>query len=151
LLITAVVTLSVGAGLINRERVRAEANFRQARAAVDEYFTKVSESTLLDVPGLPPLRKELLESAPKYYQGFLEQRGGGPRVRAEAAATSYRLAMLTSLVGSKAAAVALFEKALDFYVGLVRVHPGVTRFQCDLAICCNDLGNLYRVSGRATE
>ena len=49
--------------LINRERAKAEANFRQARAAVDEYFTTVSESKLLNVPGLQPLRKELLDAA----------------------------------------------------------------------------------------
>jgi eukaryotic-like serine/threonine-protein kinase len=151
LLLTAVVALLVGTVLINRERVRAEANFRQARAAVDEYFTKVSESKLLEVPGLQPLRKDLLESARKYYEDFLRQRGDDPGVRAEAAATSYRLAMLTQLVGSKAAAVALFEKAHDFYEGLVRAYPGVTRFQCDLAICCNDLANLHRLTGRANE
>jgi serine/threonine-protein kinase len=151
LLLTAVVALSVSTVLINRERVRAEANFRQARAAVDEYFTKVSESTLLDVPGLQPLRRELLDSARRYYEGFLRQRGDDPGVRAEAAATYYRLAILTSLIGSKEVAVALFGRAQGHYEGLVRAHPGVTRFQCDLAICCNDLANLYRVTGRAIE
>src|SRR5262249_35440233 len=63
LLVSAVAALSVGAVLINRERAKAEANFRQARAAVDEYFTTVSESKLLNVPGLLPLRKELLDAA----------------------------------------------------------------------------------------
>jgi serine/threonine-protein kinase len=151
LLLTAVGALAIGTVLINRERVRAEANFRQARAAVDEYFTKVSESKLLEVPGLQPLRKELLDSARKYYQSFLEQRGDDPGVRAEAAATYYRLAVLTSLIGSKEVAVALFGKAQGLYEGLVRAHPGVARFQCDLAICCNDLANLYRLTGRAIE
>jgi hypothetical protein len=56
LLLAAVVGLSVGALLINRERSKAEANFRQARGAVDRYFTTVSESKLLDVSGLQPLR-----------------------------------------------------------------------------------------------
>ena len=35
-------------------RTQAEANFRKARQAVDEYFTLVSETKLLDVPGLQP-------------------------------------------------------------------------------------------------
>jgi serine/threonine-protein kinase len=144
LLLTAVIALSVSTVLINRERVRAEANFRQARAAVDEYFTKVSESKLLEVPGLQPLRKELLESAQKYYQGFLEQRGDDPGVRAEAAATYYRLAILTRLIGSKEVAAALFGKAQGLYEGLVRAQPGVARFQCDLAICCEALGTHRR-------
>src|SRR5262249_42983390 len=39
LLLAAVVGLSIGTVLINRERARAEASFRQAREAVDELFT----------------------------------------------------------------------------------------------------------------
>jgi eukaryotic-like serine/threonine-protein kinase len=151
LLFTAVVALSLGTVLINRERARAEANFRQARSAVDEYFTKVSESKLLDVPGLQPLRKELLESARKYYEGFLAQRGHDSNVRAEAAATYYRLALLTQLIGSQDTAVALYRKAIDLYEELVSARPGLARFQSDLAICCNDLGNLYRISGRSAD
>jgi serine/threonine protein kinase len=49
------------------ERNVAEENFQQTRAAVDDYFTTVSESKLLDKPDLTPLRQELLESAVKYY------------------------------------------------------------------------------------
>jgi serine/threonine protein kinase len=130
---------------------QAEENFRQARAAVDEYFTMVSENKLLDVPGLQPLRKELLESARKYYESFLKQRGEDPAIRAEAAATYYRLAMLTQLIGSKDDAVAHFNKAIDLYGELAHAHSDQPRFQSDLAICYNDLSNLYRISGRTSE
>ena len=61
-----------------RQRAQADANFEQARKAVDDYFNTVSESKLLDVPGLEPLRKELLESALKYYEGFVDQQGDDP-------------------------------------------------------------------------
>src|SRR4029077_7800029 len=66
---------------------RAEANFRKARQAVDEYFTLVSESKLLDIPGLQPLRKQLLEAAQRYYQGFVDEREQDPKLRGELAAT----------------------------------------------------------------
>ena len=48
-----------------REHQRAEANLIKAREAVDDYLTKVSESTLLSssLPGLQPLRRELLQTA----------------------------------------------------------------------------------------
>ena len=46
-----------------RARRQADANFERARGAVDEFFTTVSQSKLIDVPGLQPLRKELLEDA----------------------------------------------------------------------------------------
>jgi serine/threonine protein kinase len=58
-----------------QERRRAEANFEKARAAVDAYLTKVSESQLLTVPGLQPLRRDLLTSALTFYQDFLKERG----------------------------------------------------------------------------
>src|SRR5262249_42080666 len=63
LLIASVVGLAAGTVVLGRanarieeQRLRAEANFKKAREAVDEYFTKVSESKLLNVPGLQPLR-----------------------------------------------------------------------------------------------
>ncbi len=49
-----------------RERAQAETNFRLARQAVDDYFTRVSQNKLLNVPGMQPLRKELLETALDY-------------------------------------------------------------------------------------
>ena len=51
---------------------------REIIAADGTYFTTISESRLLNVPGLQPLRKELLDSAMKYYRDFLSQRGHDP-------------------------------------------------------------------------
>jgi serine/threonine-protein kinase len=151
LLVATVVGLSIGALLINRERARAEESFKQARQAVDDYFTTVSESKLLDVPGLQPLRKELLERALNYYQGFIRQRGNDRSVRAELAATFYRVARLTELINSNQDALAAHRQALALYEGLVHDQPDVARFQSDLAICCNDLGNLLSHLGERSE
>jgi serine/threonine-protein kinase len=151
LLVSAVVALSISTVLIERERARAEESFRKARATVDDYFTTVSESRLLDVPGLQPLRKQLLEKALNYYEGFLNQRGNDPAVRAEAAATSYRLARISQLLGSADAAVTSYRKALDLYEQLVRARPGVPKYQSELAVCCNDFGNWLRSLGQTAE
>jgi serine/threonine protein kinase/tetratricopeptide (TPR) repeat protein len=124
------------------DRDRAEESFRQARTAVDDYFTEVSDSKLLNVPGLQPLRKDLLERALEYYQSFIEQRGGDHYVRAELAATNYRAAWITQAVGSHERAVDLYRKALSIYDELTSAEPTVERFQIDRAIVCNDLGNL---------
>ena len=69
-------------------RTEATANFQKARQAVDEYFTLVSQSTLLDVPGLQPLRKQLLNAARKYYENFAQQRAADPAARVGLAAAS---------------------------------------------------------------
>ena len=63
---------------------RAEANFTKARAAVDELLTQVSESQLLSVPGLQPLRRDLLRSALGLLPGLRPpaRRRPGPQERA---------------------------------------------------------------------
>ena len=75
-------------------RAQADANFRMARRAVDESFTVVSESKLFDVPGMQPVRKQLLEASLRYYTGFVDQSGQDPRVRAELAATLLRVSQV---------------------------------------------------------
>ena len=72
------------------QRNRAEANFAKARAAVDDYLTRVSESRLLQVPGMQPLRRDLLQSALGFYQDFLKERGDDPTIFAGLAAAHLR-------------------------------------------------------------
>src|SRR5262249_19408688 len=60
------------------QRARAEENFAKARAVVNDYFTRVSESQLLQVPGMQPLRAQLLDSARKFYEEFAMERTDDP-------------------------------------------------------------------------
>jgi serine/threonine-protein kinase len=151
LMATALVSVSVAAVLIGRERARAERSFREARRAVDDYFTTVSESTLLDAPGLQPLRKDLLERAKRYYEGFLRQRGDDPAVRAEAAASLYRLADITQQIGTSEEALASYTRALAAYEALTRDRPSVTQYRVDLAMICNNLAGVHSLLGRREE
>jgi eukaryotic-like serine/threonine-protein kinase len=151
LLVTSVVALSVSTVVVNRERAKAEQSFRQARQAVDDYFTTVSENELLNVPGLQPLRKALLDRALRYYQGFLRERGGDRSVRAELAATYYRVAWIGSVVGTKDEALGAYRQALALYENLAPDRSGEVRHRTDLAIVCNDLANLLRQLGRRDE
>ncbi len=129
LLIATVVGLSIGAVLINRERAKAEANFRQARAAVDQYFTTVSESKLLDVPGLQPLRKELLDAAQQYYRHFLREHGNDPAVRVEAASASFRAGWISEVIGRPAEAMGPYRMATALYEELARSNPGNVEYR----------------------
>jgi len=94
-------------------RQQAENNFRQARAAVDRYFTLVSESELLDAPGVQPLRRELLSAAREYYQRFLEQRADDPQLQAEFAAGCFRLAQVENALDENDDAVAALRQGLN--------------------------------------
>ena len=70
-------------------RNEATANLQKARQAVDEYFTLVSESKLLDVPSLQLLRRQLIEAVLRYYQGFSRQNSDDPQMLAELGKTIY--------------------------------------------------------------
>jgi eukaryotic-like serine/threonine-protein kinase len=148
LLVSAVVGLSIGAIMINRERSKAEANFRQARAAVDEYFTTVSESKLLNVPGLQPLRKELLDAAQKYYRNFLSERGNDRSVRVEAASASFRAGWISQMIGRPGEGLDALRAATALYQQLAADDPGHAEYQRLLAVGHGAegllLGGLYR-------
>ena len=88
-------------------------NFDLARKAVDDYLTTVSQDLLLksELPGLKPLRKELLEKALRYYQEFLRQRGDDPAQKEAAAAAFYRVGDITGEIGAKPAAFEALRRA----------------------------------------
>jgi len=105
------------------QRQRAEANFAKARAAVDESFTKISESQLLTVPGMQPLRRELLQSALTFYEGFLKERGDDPTVRAGLGSAFLRVGKIRGEFGESRETRKSFEKARALFEPLVAANP----------------------------
>jgi serine/threonine protein kinase len=83
----------------SRAHQDADTNLQTARQAVDDYFTVVSDSPLLDAPGLEPLRKQLLETALRYNRDFIEKHTEDPSLQADVAAAHIRVAEITYLVG----------------------------------------------------
>jgi serine/threonine protein kinase/tetratricopeptide (TPR) repeat protein len=117
------------------QRQEAEANFAKARAAVDHYLTKVSESWLLNVPGLQPLRRELLTSALVFYQDFLQQRGEDPGLRAALAAAQFRVGRIYEELGDREASHTAMMSALAMYEELSQVQPDDIDLRISLARC----------------
>ncbi len=115
-----------------RQQKIAEANFQLARQAVNAYLSRVSESRLLRVPGLQPLRKELLESALTYYQGFLNQRTDDRSLQSDVALAYARLAGITAEIGSKSRAAALMDRSLEIRKRLQAADPGNPARKLDL-------------------
>ena len=68
----------------SEQRRQAEANFQQARQAVDQMLTSTADR-LAHYPEMSDVRRELLEEALAFYNGFLEQRSDDPAVRKETA------------------------------------------------------------------
>jgi serine/threonine-protein kinase len=134
-----------------RERDRAEHNFKLARDAVDRYHTTVSENRLLKEPGLQPLRKELLGAAREFYQRFRQERSGDPAVRADLARALFRLASITSEIGSKSEALGLDREALALWRQLAQEHPDDPEYPREIMQCLAALASLYEDTGKVAE
>jgi eukaryotic-like serine/threonine-protein kinase len=135
-------------------RSEAQTNFQTARSAVHDYLTTVSENTLLkqqDRTDLRVLRKELLQGALKYYQGFIAQRANEPGLQSELADAYFRVGKITSEIDSKAEALKAHEQARALRQILADARPDETRLQADVASSEHDIGVLLHETGRTAE
>lgn len=134
-----------------KQRAVAEANFQKARQAVDEYFTLVSESKLLDVPGLQPLRRDLLEAALRFYKQSANQRSSDPDVQANLAVTYLRVAEIYHATDRNEDALAVIGQALDTIDRLRREHPAATEAHRKLAGFWKGLRRMKRRTERPRD
>lgn len=146
----AVLSLVIGGafstvGYIQTSRALAaeKASFREQMNAVNELFTLVSEDTLLDQPGMQPLRKELLQRAMAYYERFLQQRANDPAVQDELASASYRLGLITETLESTEKALPRFLAARTWQQQLVILTPRDTQRLEAYGNTLNALGTAY--------
>ena len=106
-----------------KQRKNAEQNLREARAAVERYFNLVSESTLLDEPGLLPLRLELIQNAVTFYEQFAAREMADSEVHLELALTYLQLGQIQfSLVQQNDSILAL-EKGLQLIESALLQRP----------------------------
>ena len=105
------------------QRQQAEQNLKRARQAVDQYFTRVSQSKLFDVPTLQPLRKELLEDAVHYYQTLLSDRGESPTLLADLAVADLLLSEIDHEVDRNDDAIDALASGLELVERLHTKYP----------------------------
>jgi serine/threonine-protein kinase len=116
-----------------REREQAQANFQLARDAVDEYCTKVSDDPRLKEKDLEDLRKELLQTATKFHEKFVQRRGNDPQQRADLGRAYVRLGRLTAQIGSRDRALALFRQGAAIFEELVATNADSVEYRHELA------------------
>ena len=102
---------------------QAQTNLLQARRAVDDYFTLISQSPLLDVPGLQPLRRQLLEAALRYHQEFLLQHPENRLLEADLAASFFRAAHIYHALNANDEAVTTLTSGIELAEKLFDEHP----------------------------
>jgi tetratricopeptide (TPR) repeat protein len=128
----------------HQSQARAEESLRQARQAVDDLFTGVSENTLLNQPGMQPLRRDLLRRARDYYERFLGRSEHDASLRDELALAYFRVGLITEEVESPAKAMPSYEKARDIQSQLSGDEPiRVDRLKA--------LGDTLNALGRALQ
>ena len=121
-------------------RDQSDINFHEARKAVDDLFTSVSEDSLLNQPGMQKLRNELLQKTLAYYQRFLTERADDPTVREEFAATQFRVGRILDELQSPESALPYLTKAQELQQQLLREMPGDARRLQGLGETENALG-----------
>ncbi len=118
----------------------AEANFAKACQAVDESFTRISESRLLAVPGMQPLRRELLSSALGFYEDFVRDHGDDPAVRAGLAFAWLRVGTIRRELGEEPSAQEAYGRAQALFLPLVQANPADPELSDGLAQALSRLG-----------
>jgi serine/threonine-protein kinase len=101
---------------------RAEPNVAEARHAVDDLFTRVSEERLLNQPGLQPVRRDLLLRARDHYERILRQ-NDTDLVRDDLAIAHFRVGLITEQIESPAKALPALEAACRLQERLLDLEP----------------------------
>jgi serine/threonine protein kinase len=101
----------------------AQANFDKATQAVDEMLTRVGQRDLAEVPQMELVRRDLLQRALAFYEGFAAARTDDPNVRLQLALARGRVAWINRQLGENRTAAAIAAAVVDELGGLLAASP----------------------------
>lgn len=134
--------LGTGIGFADARRQRddAEQSLGFALDSVDRMLLRVGKEDLVDIPQVAEVRRQILEDALEFYNGFLEQRGDDPRIAKE-------LGRANLLVGSIYEKLYRFDDAIEAYQASIdQFTTLVESGQSDLDVE-KKLADVYRSRG----
>ena len=135
---------------LKKARQRAEEHQRIARDAVDRLFTKVAED-LKGHPHMTEIRRELLEDALEFYQGFLAQKSDDPDIRHETALTYQRVGRIHIELGNFPEARKALEQSLEHLEELASEYPSDTKHTLELASSLSALAFAHFAGSQGEE
>ncbi len=121
-------------------REQAEQFFRLGNHAVEDLFTTVSDDTLLNQPGMQPLRSTLLYRAREYYEQFLSHRADVPELQAEMGLAEFRVGFIDEQLKSPEQALIAYRQARNIQRGLLRQSPESVDHTAALSDSLNAIG-----------
>ncbi len=126
---------------------RSEQSFRDAMGTVHTFLTRVSEETLLNQPGLQPLRQDLLKQARDYYSRFLSERSGDANLQDELAEAHFRTGLITADIESPDKALDSYDSSIAILDGLLAKKPNDSKYLVALSNSQNAKGQaLFRLN-----
>ncbi|MFO0876117.1 MAG: serine/threonine-protein kinase [Gemmataceae bacterium] len=134
-------------------REQAEERFREAREAVDQFYTEVSENPrlLAREPGTQELRKTLLLKAKAYYEKFAKERADDVSLKLETAKAFERLANITNDMASGKESEELYRTTIERYRALIEEDPTNESLRASLAELHRKHGFALYVLGRTQD
>jgi serine/threonine-protein kinase len=119
-----------------QQRRRADADYRQARQALEKMLRRLDDKRLAEVPRLRELREGLLEDTLAFYQSILEgQESADPAVRLDTAIAHLQVGKIRYLLGRPEPARVAFDRARALLEGLAAERPNDLDCRSHLADC----------------
>ena len=134
----------------DKQRDRAEANFKEARAAVEQ-LTQIGHNRLKNEPHMELVRHDILEMALKFHNNFLRVNGENPALRLETGRAQLLAGEIEEMLGRHEPAVTAYLKAQEYFTALLKDKPGDARYRQDMAATWNDLGIVYQATNHLKE
>jgi tetratricopeptide (TPR) repeat protein len=125
------------------ESQAAQQNFNMARDAVDNYFTKVSESSELKAHNLEQLRRQLLLTARDFYQKFSDEHADDKLLKADLGAAMLRVGSADMQVGENAQSEQSLLRSRTILQTAFKEHPENRVIADNLFSAYASLGILY--------
>lgn len=134
-----------------RNRLEAEEHFAQARDAVDQYLSRVTNHPKLKQANFIDLQRDLLETALPFYEKMSANQGEDAKLRSDRAWAMWRLARLYQNMGQFAKSEATFHEATRIQERLVAEFPHEPQRQMDLAFLLNERAYVQRMQNKPDE
>jgi serine/threonine protein kinase len=133
--------------IAERQRQRAEQNFRKAREAVNEMLTEVGQNELAHVPLMEDVRQRLLAKAVEFHGEFLEKQSNEPEVRQQAGQAFQQVGSVYLMLGRLQDAENACRASIERFEALTQEFPKEPEYRRDLALGYFQRGQLHRTRG----
>lgn len=136
-------------GAIVRAKDRADHNLKMAEKAVDESLSSAGAQQSKEAsesPETEELRRQLLEKAQTFYQGFIDDSPQSERATADMAMAHLRLGDIYRLSLSNQDAVNEYKLAIGKFEELYKAHPTTLAYRQNQGYCHNWIGETLRIA-----